>query len=1064
MQTNRISSFGALLSWAATAVFAQVDTATITGNVSDPTGASVVNAAIRATNQANGLAYRTVSGDTGVYVLTALPVGTYDLETTGSGFQTVRRHGIVLNAGTRAKVDVQLPLGQVSEVVEVSGQIPLLESETSNLGQVIENRTITQMPLNGRNYQRLAILSVGVMPSRVQNFVEDAFSANGAAHDQNVFTLDGADNNNYFSGIVVASNQSVKPSIDAIQEFKLDTHNYGAEFGRGGGAVVQVTTKSGTNQFHGTLFEFLRNDRLDANNFFNSGRPKPPYRQNQYGGTLGGPFKRDRLFFFSSFEGNNVREKLTRLSRVPTPAQVSGDFNGVASIFDPATQTANGSRTQFAGNIIPATRIDPVAVQVLRLYPTPNRPGVQNFLFNSPRNLDLYKYDNKVDWRISDRDTVFVRFSKMDYFRLEPGTLPLPASGGDTNVRTSNPTTGVANWTRAFPNGAMVNELRLAYNRLVGTINTPTQTQLWKQFGFKGIFDRPDINGVPFLQPAGYQNIGDRSFAPDPRKQDVRQLVDTFSWNHGKHAVKMGVTVRQIIQYTGITNQARGVYAFNGQFTRSIAGTQTAGDAMADALLGLTSSVTLSNALDNRRIGWADEAFIQDNWKITPKLTLNLGVRWEYQSPYVEQNNRAANFVVDPKDPDFQKVIFPRGDSVEERSFRRRDLNNFAPRVGLAYQLGAKTVIRAGYGIFYLGTFSLVSGATPDYNPPFYLQVDITTQTAAATSAHIIRNGFSNDALNPTVIDGRSLAAIWPYTWSDGMMNQWNLNVQHSLPWNSLVSFAYVGSNTAHVSLYGNDINQPVPGAGATNPRRQFPRFASILESVPLGGANYQGLESKFERRFAGGFSVLSGYTFSKTLEGQIGQLTSLLAPEKRLSIQHMPHRLFTAAVWELPFGKGRRLASQGVFSQIIGGWQISPIFEAQKGLPITPTVTGNPANTTGAIRPNRIGDGNLPRDQRSPDRWFDSSAFTVPAPFTFGNSAANVIYGPGLVNLDVTLARTFRINEGVSLNFRSEFFNLLNKAHFDFPNAVVNTPNSGTISATSSSARQIQFGLKLVF
>ena len=295
-------------------------------------------------------------------------------------------------------------------------------------------------------------------------------------------------------------------------------------------------------------------------------------------------------------------------------------------------------------------------------------------------------------------------------------------------------------------------------------------------------------------------------------------------------------------------------------------------------------------------------------------------------------------------------------------------------------------------------------------------------------------------------------------------MNQWNLNVQESLPWNSLVSFAYVGSNTAHVALYANDINQPVPGAGPTNPRRQFPRFANILESIPLGGANYQGVESKFERRFASGFSVLSGYTFSKTLERQIGQLTSVLATEKRLSIQHMPHRFFTAAVWELPFGKGRTFASQGVLSQITGGWQISPIFEAQKGLPITPTVTGNPANTTGTTRPNRIRDGNLPRDQRSPDRWFDSSAFTVPAAFAFGNSAANVIYGPGVVNLDLTVARTFKITEKVWVDFRSEFFNLLNEAHFDFPNAVVNTPNSGTISATSSSARQIQFGLKLGF
>jgi hypothetical protein len=1010
------------------------------------------------------LDHRTTSTDSGVYVLTALPIGTYDVEVSGEGFQTVRHRGVTLNAGTRAKIDVQMSLGQVAEVVEVSGRIPLLEAETSNLGQVIENRTITQMPLNGRNYQDLAILSVGVLPSRNQNFVEDAFSANGASFDQNVFTLDGADNNNYFSGIVVASNQSVKPSIDAIQEFKLETHTYGAEFGRGGGAVVQVTTKSGTNEFHGTVFEFLRNDKLDANNFFNSGRPKPPYRQNQYGGTLGGPIRRDRLFFFGSFEGNNIREKLTRLSTVPDPAQIEGNFAGRPVIADPATQTANGTRTPFPNNIIPAARFDPVAVQVLRLYPAPNRPGAQNFLYNTPRNLDSYKYDSKVDWRVTDYDTLFVRVSILDWFRLEPGSLPMPASGGDTNVRTSDAKMGVLNWTRAFKNGSMVNEARVAYNRLVGTINTPSTEQLWKQFGFKGTFDRDGINGVPLFQPAGYRNIGDRSFAPDPRKQDVRQFVDTFSWNRGKHAFKFGANIRNTIQYTGITNFARGVYSFNGQFTRTVAGTQTGGDSMADALLGLTSNAQLSAVLDNRRLNWSHEFFAQDNWKITPKLTLNLGVRYEYQAPYVEQNDRVANFVVDPADPEFGTVIFPRGDSVEDRSFRRRDLNNFAPRVGFAYQATSKTVIRGGYGIFYSGTFSLPTGATPDYNPPFYLQVNIPTQAAASSSAHIIRDGFSPTALNPNVLDGRSLAAIWPYGWNDGTTNQWNLNVQHSLPGNSVVSIAYVGSNTVHSMLNAVDINQPVPGPGANNPRRQFPRFADILMSVPLGKANYQAMEAKFERRFSDGFSILSGHTWSKTLEGQIGQQTSILAPEKRLSIQHLPHRFFTAAVWDLPFGTSRKWMSQGALARIVGGWQVSPIFEAQRGLPYTPSVNGNPANTTGGQRPDRLRDGNLPRGERTPERWFDPTAFALPAPFTFGNSAANVLEGPGLVNLDVSIARTFRFSERISLDFRSEFFNIFNDAHFSFPNAVVNTAPAGTISETSSSARQIQFGMKLIF
>ena len=1047
----------------AAACLAQVDTATITGVVTDPSGAALVGARVRAVSQTTGLDYRAVSGDSGVYVITALPVGTYDFEVAQDGFQTIRRRGVVLNAGTRAKIDAALTLGQVAEVIEVTGQIPLLESETSNLGQVIENRTITQMPLNGRNYQDLAVLSVGVLPSRTQNFVEDAFSANGASFDQNVFTLDGADNNNYFSGIVVASNQAVKPSIDAIQEFKLETHNYGAEFGRGGGAVVQVTTKSGTNEFHGTLFEFLRNDKLDANNFFNSGRRKPAYRQNQYGGTLGGPIKRDRLFFFGSFEGNNIREKLTRLSTIPTPEMVGGNF-GTRAIGDPATQAANGSRTPFPNNVIPAARFDPVAIQVLRLYPAPNQPGVQNYVYNTPRNLNAYKYDAKVDWRVTDYDTVFVRFSLLDWFRLEPGSLPMPASGGDTNVRTSDAKNGVVNWTRAFRNGAMVNEARLAYSRLYGTINTPSTEQLWKQFGFKGTFDRADINGVPLFQPAGYRNVGDRSFAPDPRKQDVRQFVDTFSWNRGKHALKFGLNLRQTIQYTGITNFARGVYSFNGQFTRTVAGTQTGGDSMADAILGLTSNAQLSAVLDNRRINLSQEYFVQDNWKLTPKLTLNLGFRYEYQAPYVEQNNRVANFVIDPADRDFGNVIFPRGSGVEQRSFRRRDLNNLAPRVGFAYQAGKKTVVRGGYGIFYLGTFALVTGATPDYNPPFYLQVNIPTQAAAATSAHVIRDGFAPTALNPNVLDGRSLAAVWPYPWSDGTMNQWNLNVQHSLPWNSLFSVAYVGSNTVHASTGGVDINQPVPGPGAIGPRRAFPRFADILMMVPVNGANYQGLEMKFERRFANGFSILAGHTFSKTLERQIGLQTSILAPEKRLSFQHLPHRFFLASVWDLPFGNGRRWLAGGPLGHIVGGWQISPIFEAQRGLYYTPTVIGNPANTTGTQRPDRLRDGNLPRGQRTPQRWFDPTAFGVPAPFTFGNSAANVLEGPGLINIDVSIARTFRLSERFALDFRSEFFNLFNDAHFSFPNAATNTAPAGTISETSSSARQIQFGMKLRF
>ncbi len=1044
---------------------AQTDTATITGLVTDASGAAVAGASVQAINQATGLEHVAESNATGNYVITALPIGTYDLTATSEGFQTLFRPNVTLNAGTRARVDVELQVGSVSETVEVTADLPLLESETSSLGQAIENTTITQMPLNGRNYQELAVLSAGVLPSRRQNFVEDAFSVNGAGFDQNVFTLDGADNNNYFSGVVVASNQAVKPSIDAIQEFKMETHNYGAEFGRGGGAIVQVTTKSGTNEIHGTAFEFLRNEVLDANNFFNSGRPKPPFRQNQYGATFGGPLVRDRMFYFGSYEGTRIREKLTRLSIIPTPEQVRGDLSGVVGIWDPMTQAEDGTRDRFPGDVIPASRIDPVAARMIELYPAPNRGGRQNYIFNPSRNRDDDKIDTRFDWRAADNHTLFVRFSYLNFDRLEPGNLPLPASGGNTAVRLSRAKTGVVNWTAAL-GGSMVNELRVAYNRLFGAIDTPTQTQLWKDFGFKGLFDREDINGLPVFIPSGYRNIGDRNFAPDPRKQDVRQLVESFSMTKGNHSLKMGVNIRNFVRWSGITNFARGRFQFNNQFTRAQVGTRTGGDGIADALLGLTSNTRFSTPLNVRRHGYAYETYIQDTWKATPKLTLNLGLRFEYQSPYVEQNDRAMNFIVDWEDSRFGTLV-PTGSGTEGRSFRKRDLNDWGPRLGLAYQLTPKTVIRAGYGIFYVGTFTLPVLADPTANPPFYLQNDIPSNVASSTSRVIIRDGIPADALNPSVIRGRSLVGVWPFDFQNGMTNQWNMNIQRSLPGNSLVSVAYVGSNTVKNQVSAN-VNQPEPGAGPNNPRRWFPQFANITTNPQIGGANYQGLEAKFERRFGGGFSMLSGFTLSKTLVRQLGQRTSFahLVAEKTISRQHMPQRFFYAGVWNLPFGAGRRYATQGPLAKVIGGWQISPIFEAQRGLPLSPSVAGNPANTTGGQRPNRVRDGNLPRSERTPERWFDVDAFEVPARFTFGNSAAWILEGPGLVNLDMMVSRTFVLTERLSLDFRAEFFNLFNEAHFNFPNGTINRPAGGRISSTSECcpARQMQFGLKLIF
>jgi hypothetical protein len=377
-------------------------------------------------------------------------------------------------------------------------------------------------------------------------------------------------------------------------------------------------------------------------------------------------------------------------------------------------------------------------------------------------------------------------------------------------------------------------------------------------------------------------------------------------------------------------------------------------------------------------------------------------------------------------------------------------------------------VVRGGYGIFYVGDFVLNATQSVYANPPFYLENTFPTQSAASTSRIIIRDGIPPDALDPNVLTGRNVFGSWyPFDNPIGITNQWNINIQRTLPGNSLFSAAYVGSNTVKNGTNA-DLNQPEPGPGPNNPRRWFPGFSNIITNVPVAGANYQGLELKFERRFHQGLSFLNGYTWSKTLVKQLGQRTSFfhLAPEKTVSVQHLPQRYFLAAVWDLPFGGGRKWANQGASSHILGGWQISPIFEAQRGLPVSPSVAGNPANTTGGQRPDRIGDGNFPRGERAPERWFDVAAFSVPARFTFGNSAANVIEGPGIVNLDLTVSRTFRVNERLSVDFRTEFFNLFNEAHFNFPNTTVNVAAAGSIGSTMECcpARQAQFGLKLIF
>ncbi|MEP7367734.1 MAG: TonB-dependent receptor, partial [Acidobacteriota bacterium] len=458
------------------------------------------------------------------------------------------------------------------------------------------------------------------------------------------------------------------------------------------------------------------------------------------------------------------------------------------------------------------------------------------------------------------------------------------------------------------------------------------------------------------------------------------------------------------------------------------------------------------------------EFYVQDHFKVSRKLTLDLGVRYEYMPPFVEWHNRYATFVVDPSLAGYGTLIPAKDGSIEERSLQRPDRNNFSPRLGLAWQATANTVIRAGYGIFYDSTAQGTFSDLPAGNPPFYLDTQIATGNTSATSSVIVKNGFAADALKPEVLAGRAVFNQFPYDFPDALTQQWNLNMQRALPKNMVVSAAYIGSNTVHRRWSAIDLNQPSPGSTAINSRRLFPNQSTITTSLPEGRGNYQALELKLERRFAGGFSTLNGYTWSHAMITDSGPNTRVMQRERGLSPEDMRQRFFSTIIWDIPVGKGRRWVSNGTVSQIIGGWQFSTLFVAQAGLPYTPGQSANTMNWTGANRPNRIGDGNLASGERTPDRWFDKAAFATATPFILGNSGSNIIWAPGVVNLDTTLSRTFQLTERFKLDFRSEFFNVLNEAHLAAPNMTVDVANGGAISSTDTPGRQIQFGMKLIF
>jgi hypothetical protein len=1053
--------------------------ATIQGVVTDESNAAVPGARLAVINLATGVTFSAVTNESGFYSVPFLTPGTYRVEAAKEGFATARRENLVLNVNQTAAVDFQLRLGTVAETIEVRAAAELIDSQTSIVGQIIDNKRIVELPLNGRNYLDLARLTAGVAPdSGSRTSAKGTFSALGQRAYQTSVLLDGIDNSSRASGGQLGFEaQAVTPSIDAVEEFKVVTNNNSAEYGFRMGGTVIVQTKSGTNELHGSLYEFLRNDKLDGTNFFAVGQPKPPYRQNQFGGTVGGPIARDRTFFFASLEGTRIRLGETTIATVPRPELRNGDFSAIRALFDPATtrqEAGRWVRDPFPANRIPASRFDPVAVRVIALYPEPNLPGqVSNHFFAGSRKDDTNQIDTRVDHNFSTSHRIFGRYSRRSYDMVDPGPLPLPADGGLWTTTDLVSNSGVANWNATL-SPSVNNEFRFGFSRIESLLDVPWTENFNQKLGITGLADLGDDNrrGMSRFTPTGYAEVGTRSFWPNRNNLDLLHLANHTLMVRRTHVLKAGFEYRGEELFRRAARFARGQMAFGGVFTQDPNNRGRTGDGMADFLLGLASGGTIGNQNGETAATHNFALYFQDDWRISRRLTLNLGLRWERFGPPSYKNTPVARFEVDFARQSFQ-IVRPRD---EGDCGCRQDNNDFAPRIGFAFQLTERTVLRSGFGLFYGAPDAIAhDGSGRFYHlPPDFTEISFPTDQLVQP-ALIVRNGFPTGLIPATTVqENVTVRSAYPFIPTQ-YASQWFLDVQRELPGRTVLTLSYLGAATRHMIRHRN-LNQPLtPGPGALRSRRPMPFFAAINLAEPSGNSSYNGFAAKAEKRDSGGLTLLASYTWSHTIDDGAGTLDDgtagggvrdayNLRVHRGNSAYDLRHNFVAAGVYDLPVGKGRRwLNRAGAADWILGGWQIGGIVNFRTGRPFSPTITTDLSNTGTTNYPNRIASGVLPAPERTLDRWFDLAAFTIPAQFTYGNSGRNILFGPGLRSADLKIGKNFYFAERYRLEFRTEMFNFTNTPAFGLPNASVNLAQAGQIRSAGE-PRRIQFGLKFVF
>ncbi len=1055
--------------------FAQSTTGVIFGDVKDPSGAFLPGVEISVLNTATNQTRTAITNETGSYNVPLVPIGQYTVTASLPGFKTQVRSGITIQVDQRAKIDFTLEVGALSEKVMVTEQAPLVQAASASLGSVVDNRRVQELPLNSRDFEKLALLIPGASPPQQGSSLSfrGGITIGGANERGNNFTLDGISNttHNVFTYVY-------KPSIDEVQEFKVQPNSYDAESGRGEGGQVTVTTKSGTNQYHATLFEFIRNDKLDARNFFdNQGGPKPPFKRNQFGGNIGGPILKDKTFFFVNSEGLRLRQSETRAATVPTDLMRVGNFSELL----PATQIRDPLNGQpFAGNIIPVDRLHSIGLKMMSLYPKAVIPGgfARDYVHSTPSPDDSSQTTIRLDHTFSSKDSGFARYSRyfdrfIDAYNQQSGISNLPGYARDD---TQHNHAATLSYVHVF-GPTLINNFKAGFSRLLQDRRTQDLTDYVKFLGIPGpIVADSGITGVPDIRPTGVEPIGNPSNLPQGRSDLHYQYVDTLSWTKGKHSMKFGADILRAQIFRRSWGNDRGTYRFDGRYS---------GFGVADMLLGLPNQATRALGDSHSYLLETEMMFFyQDDFRITSHLTLNLGLRYENVSPWYDKFDRMSSYNpdtntieiagtptaqreylrVDTLDPQIKAISAQlKFTDIGQHELFRHDTNNFMPRLGFAWDPhgNSKQIIRGGAGVFFT---TLTTAQDLGNNYPFRLGSQTFTNTSVPATrimppnTYTLSNPFAGVGTATINIIGRQK------DFQNGYTTKWSLGQQWEFIKDTVLDVDYSGSVTRKYDTSYN-INQPAPGPGNIADRRPIPIYGSISMVESSNNANYNALQTRVERRYSHGLTLTNSYTWQKVLSiGPSGQDPNNRRGDKGPDVIDFRHRWALSVVYELPFGTGRRFLTNAhpILNGVLGGWELSTIEAFQTGRPLTPSLNVDNANTGGSNRPDRINDGNLPKDERSIDRYFDPAAFARPvALYTFGNAGRNFLYGPSANNLDVALMKYFRFKEERSLQLRFEMFNFPNHPNMTQPSTAFGTADFGKIFQALQ-GRSIQLGLRL--